>query len=102
MVWKMPRNFVLGTVVLVATIRLSGLSPSLALAAPPADACALLTQAQAGVALGGTVDAGKPLTSQTCHWNQQGKAGLFLVYPLETGDGKRDVQGDPPRRRVGC
>jgi hypothetical protein len=39
----------------------------------------LLTQSQVGAALGGTVDAGKPLTSQTCHWGQQGTVGDALL-----------------------
>jgi hypothetical protein len=72
----MTRNLVLCSVVAMATI---GLFVSNATAAPPADVCSLLTQAQAGAALGGTVDGGKPLTSQTCHWNQQGKAGDVLL-----------------------
>lgn len=41
-----------------------------AYAAPPTDACSLLTPAQVGAALGVNVGAGKPLpgNSKLCHW----------------------------------
>jgi hypothetical protein len=37
-------------------------------AAPPADACSLLTTAQVNAVLGVTVGAGTPLTAKVCHW----------------------------------
>jgi hypothetical protein len=45
----------------------------IAVAAPPADTCALLTQAQASTALGVPVNAGKSLVGTVCQWEQPGK-----------------------------
>ena len=50
-----------------------------AMAAAPADPCALLTPAQASAALGGTVGAGKSIASTVCQWSQQGKPGTVLL-----------------------
>jgi hypothetical protein len=48
-------------------------------AAPPADTCALLTQAQASAALGVPINAGKSLVGKVCQWEQPGKAGDELL-----------------------
>src|SRR5262249_18001889 len=40
--------------------------PSTCMAAPPTDACALVTSAQVGAALGGSVGPGKALTKDVC------------------------------------
>jgi hypothetical protein len=53
--------------------------PSTCVAAPPTDACALLTPAQVGAALGGSVGPGKALTKDVCQWSQQGKTGDVLL-----------------------
>jgi hypothetical protein len=47
--------------------------------AAPADPCALLTPAQAGGALGGTVTAGKSVAGNVCQWQQEGKTGAALL-----------------------
>jgi hypothetical protein len=47
--------------------------------AAPADPCALLTPAQAGAAIGGTVTAGKSITGNVCQWQQEGKTGAALL-----------------------
>ena len=52
---------------------------STAIAAPPTDACGLLTPAQASAALGGTVGAGKSVESTACQWAQQGRPGDVLL-----------------------
>lgn len=62
---------------------------STTMAAPPADACALLTPAQVGAALGGTSGPGKALATGVCQWSQQGKPGdelLKLDITLVTPD----------------
>jgi len=55
------------------------LATSRAGAAPPTDACSLLTQAQVGTALGVPVDPGKAPVPKSCHWDQPGKAGAELL-----------------------
>ena len=55
------------------------LHPSAGVAAPPSDACALLTTAQASAALGGSVGSGKGLATGLCQWVQQGKPGDVLL-----------------------
>ena len=55
------------------------LLPSMCMAAPPTDACALLTPAQVSGALGGSVGPGKALTKDVCQWSQQGKPGDVLL-----------------------
>ncbi len=65
-----------------ASILISGLvslQTSLLNAAPPADPCALLTEAQASAAIGGTLGPGKHLAGALCQWTQQGKAGDVLL-----------------------
>ena len=55
--------------------------------AAPSDACAVLTQAQVGAALGAPVEAGKPITPtdhKVCSW-AGGKAG-FVTLMLQTAD----------------
>ncbi len=52
---------------------------AIAVAAPPADSCALLTQAEASAALGVPVGAGKSLVPKVCQWEQAGKAGEELL-----------------------
>jgi hypothetical protein len=47
---------------------------SRAYAAPPTDACSLLTPAQAGAVLGMTVGAGKSLGANQCFWSSTGNA----------------------------
>jgi hypothetical protein len=47
-------------------------------AAPP-DPCALLTPAQGGAALGGTLSAGKSVGGNLCLWHQEGKTGAALL-----------------------
>jgi hypothetical protein len=54
-------------------------SASIGAAAPPTDACALLTTAQAGAALGGAAGPGKAITTGICQWGQQGKPGDVLL-----------------------
>ena len=51
----------------------------IAVAAPPAATCALLTQAQASAALGVPVNAGKSLVGTVCQWEQPGKTGDELL-----------------------
>jgi len=53
--------------------------PSINAAAPPADACALLTTGQVSAALGGAVGSPKALATGVCHWAQQGKPGDVLL-----------------------
>lgn len=62
---------------------------STTMAAPSTDACALLTSAQVGAALGGTIGPGKALATGVCQWSQQGKPGdplLKLDVDLVTPD----------------
>ena len=54
------------------------LLPSTGMAAPPTDACALVTTGQVSTALGGTVGPAKPLATGACQWTQQGKPGDVL------------------------
>jgi hypothetical protein len=51
----------------------------IAVAARPADTCALLSQAQVSAALGVPVNAGKSLVGQVCQWEQPGKLGDELL-----------------------
>ena len=49
-----------------------------AFAAPPTDACSLLTTAQVSAVLGVTAETGKPLAptiTKVCHWGASGTAG---------------------------
>jgi hypothetical protein len=55
------------------------LAPQRAVAAPPTEACSLLTQAQVSNALGVPVDPGKAPVPKSCHWDQPGKAGAGLL-----------------------
>lgn len=50
-----------------------GASPA-AYAAPPKDACTLLTAAQVSAALGVSVETGKTADKSICEWSQQGAA----------------------------
>jgi hypothetical protein len=52
--------------------------PLTAAAAPPSDACMLLTTQQVGAALGGPVSAGKSIATGVCQWTEQGKPGEVL------------------------
>ena len=55
-------------------------------AAPPVDACALLTPAQVGAALGATVAAGTyvtPTFKKTCAWNATTAGGGYVTLMLE-------------------
>ena len=52
----------------------------IATAAPPTDACALLSQPQVAKALGVEVDAGKHMIGAGgCRWTEPGKAGADVV-----------------------
>jgi len=62
-----------------ATLVMMMWQPSTGLGAAPTDACALLTSAQVGAALGGSVGPGKALTKDVCQWSQQGKPGDVLL-----------------------
>jgi hypothetical protein len=56
----------------------------IATAAPPTDACALLSQAQVATALGVEVDAGKHmLGAGDCRWTERGKAAGADVALLQ-------------------
>jgi hypothetical protein len=44
-------------------------------AAPPTDACSLLTQAQVSAVLGVNVGPGQNLTPKMCHWSEPGQTG---------------------------
>jgi hypothetical protein len=55
------------------------LPPVRSMAAPPADVCSMLTTAQVGAALGGSVGAGKSIATSVCQWTQQGKPGDVLL-----------------------
>jgi hypothetical protein len=58
---------------------LSGM-PQFATAAPPSDACALLSQPQLATTLGVEVDAGRHIIGAgDCRWTQPGKAGADVV-----------------------
>lgn len=50
-----------------------------AAAAPPTDACSLLTQAQVTAAVGVPVDPGKAVVATACQWQQPGKTGANLL-----------------------
>ena len=57
-----------------------------ALAAPPADACALLTRSEVAAAVGGPVTAGShiaPSFTKTCTWNAAGSNGGTVTLMLE-------------------
>jgi hypothetical protein len=54
-------------------------SASSAIAAPPSDACSMLTNDQVSAALGGSVGAGKALANGVCQWAQAGKPGAVLL-----------------------
>src|SRR5215813_15522581 len=71
----MQTILICGTAMLVIMVW----QPSPCVAAPPTDACALLTTAQVSAALGGPVGAGKALTKDVCQWSQQGKPGDVLL-----------------------
>lgn len=52
--------------------------PRVASAAPPTDACSLLTTAQVSAVLGVTAETAKPLAptiTKVCHWGASGTAG---------------------------
>lgn len=52
--------------------------PRVASAAPPTDACSLLTTAQVSAVLGVTAETGKPLAptiTKVCHWGTSAPAG---------------------------
>ncbi len=68
----MPSKICLGAAIAAIFIVSAATAPS-ANAAPPDDACALLTQAQVSAALGVSVDPGTHLTPtsmKTCMWNE--------------------------------
>jgi hypothetical protein len=69
-------------------------------AAPPTDACALLTPAQVSAALGASTGAGKSLTSKLCQWGSPDAYGkklgviltlqnarAFTYAKMQVGDG---------------
>lgn len=61
-------------------------------AAPPSDACALLTQAEVSGTLGISVQAGQrvvPNNSSICGWGQQGPTGKKVVVSIYTQLGSR-------------
>jgi hypothetical protein len=56
-------------------------------AAPPSDACSLLTQAQVSGVLGISAGAGKhifPNTASSCGWGQEGPGGKRVVVSIYT------------------
>ena len=53
-------------------------------AAPPTDACSLLTPAQVSAALGVSVEAGKTEDKSICEWSQQDAAALKGKVVLPT------------------
>jgi hypothetical protein len=60
-------------------------------AAPPTDACSLLTQAQVSGALGISVAAGQhvfPNNPSTCGWGQEGPGGKRVVVSIYTQLGR--------------
>lgn len=61
-------------VILVALFIFSLCTSRTAYAAPPKDACSLLTTAQVSSALGVSVEAGKTVDKSICEWSQQGAA----------------------------
>jgi hypothetical protein len=74
----------------------------LATAAPPTDACALLSQPQVATALGVEVDAGKHIIGAgDCRWTEQGKAAganiallqVNLMKPQAFEIGKTPISG---------
>jgi hypothetical protein len=71
------RTIVTQCAAVIATLFL--LHPSRSAAAPPTDACALLTADQVGAALGGAVGPAKAIATGVCQWTQQGKAGDLLL-----------------------
>ncbi|HEV2387188.1 MAG TPA: hypothetical protein VGS20_08020 [Candidatus Acidoferrales bacterium] len=75
-----------------------------AYAAPPKPACSLLTPAQVGAVLGGSVEAGKAFTAKVCIWRgAPGKRATLnligtqrFVYaktPVGNGVAKTEVKG---------
>lgn len=48
-------------------------------AAPPANACSLLTTAQVNAVLGVTVGEGTPLTARVCHWAKADKGAMITL-----------------------
>lgn len=81
--WKCAMRISAGTLLLVAV---GGLR--IAEAAPPTDACSLLTSAQVGAELGTSVGAGVPFPMNTklCKWGSislDGKAGKGVMLTLQ-------------------
>jgi hypothetical protein len=71
---------------------------AVASAAPPGDACALLTPAQVGAALGASVGAGSyvtPTFKRTCTWNSTTSGGGFVTLMLQ------DVSGFEGGKQLG-
>jgi hypothetical protein len=63
-----------------------GAAPPAAVAVPPGDACALLTSAQVGAALGVPVAAGTyvtPTFKKTCTWNASTAGGGYVTLMLQ-------------------
>jgi hypothetical protein len=61
-------------------------------AAPPSDACSLLTQAQVSGVLGIPVEAGQhliPSNTSICGWGKQGPGGKRVVVSIYTQMGSR-------------
>jgi hypothetical protein len=58
-------------------------SSRVACAAPPADACSLLTPAQVSAALGVAVGSGKAVGAPTCQWSESGKGMLGKSVELD-------------------
>jgi hypothetical protein len=75
----MSPNVLRHTVAALVVLCIAVVQAAIAIAAPPADSCALLTQAQASAALGVPVGAGKSLVPTVCQWEQPGKPGEELL-----------------------
>jgi hypothetical protein len=71
------RTVVTNCATMITTLLL--LHPSTSVAAPPNDACALLTPPQVSTALGGSVGPGRALATGVCQWAQQGRPGDDLL-----------------------
>lgn len=65
-------------------------------AAPPADACSLLTAAQVSAALGATVGEGKAVTSSLCQWAAPGKNGGSQKVAVTIGNAQKFAMAKTP------
>ncbi len=72
--------------VLLAAATSTGIAGPPVMAAPPSDACALLTPEQVGDALGAKVGAGKyvsPAFTKTCTWTAPGVIVTLMLQSVE-------------------